>query len=95
MKKQAQDEKLIIQLYAKIENLDLSPYQKESFDLLKCIQTYRSCPSLETLLNKKPYFVYQLSDLYKLWKKFDNMKPHELSDLSIKLIHDILELENT
>ncbi len=80
---------MIVELYERAEKLVLTEKQKQALDLLKCIQTYRVYPSISQLLKSKTQLVYQLDDVYKLWKRFDKMSREELSQLAMDLINEI------
>jgi hypothetical protein len=80
---------MIVELYNRAEELVLTDKQKQSLDLLKCLQTYRVYPSISELLKSRSKLVYQLDDIYKLWKRFDKMSKTELSNLAMELIQEI------
>lgn len=63
---------------------------KQSMDMLKAIQTYRTFPSLQELLKYKPQLVNQLDELYSLWSRFNSMSDEELSELAMSLINESL-----
>jgi len=85
-----EETQLIAKLYERVEVLTGdSDKKRKSLELLKCLQIYRTCPSIATLLKHKPQLVYQLDEIYKLWKQFDKMPPKELSDLATQLIDDV------
>ncbi len=84
-----QDSMTTVELYKRAEELVLSEKQKKALDMLKCIHTYRVYPSIAQLLRSKSKLVYQLDDIYKLWKKFDRLSKADLSELAIELINEI------
>lgn len=79
---------VIQQLYSIADELVQTENHKESLNLLKCIQTYRVCPSLDVLLTHKPSLVTHIDELYKLWRRFDYMSEKELAEMSINLIQN-------
>ncbi|MDX1920289.1 MAG: hypothetical protein SFU25_06090 [Candidatus Caenarcaniphilales bacterium] len=80
---------MIVELYNRAEELVLTEDQKQALNLLKCIQTYRAHPSVSELLASKSKLVYQLDDIYKLWKRFDKLSNQELAELAMELINEI------
>jgi hypothetical protein len=80
---------MLTELYNRAEELLLTNEQKQALNLLKCIQTYRAYPSVSELLASRSKMVYQLDDIYKLWKRFDSLSPYELAELAIDLINEI------
>jgi hypothetical protein len=80
---------MIVDLFNRAEELILSDKQKQALDLLKCIQTYRTYPSIGMLLTSRSKLVYQLDDINKLWKRFDKLTKQELSELAMQLINEI------
>jgi hypothetical protein len=80
---------MIVELYNRAEELVLTEDQKQALNLLKCIQTYRAHPSIAELLSNRYKLVYQLDDIYKLWKRFDKLSRQELSELAMELINEI------
>ena len=83
-------EQYILSLYERLDEAALTPKKEESLNLLKCIQTYRVCPSVSMLLKNKPQLVRQLDEIYKLWKKFDKMNEEELAELTMQVINELL-----
>lgn len=83
-------EKLMIaELYNRAEELVLTEQQKQALNLLKCIQTYRAYPSVSQLLASRSKLVYQLDDIYKLWRRFDKLSTKDLAELAMELINEI------
>lgn len=82
------EQELTSKLFNIAEDIIIETDKKHSLNVLKCLQTYRNCPSIEVLLTHKPELVTEIDELYKLWKTFDTMSEKELSDLAIELIHE-------
>jgi hypothetical protein len=80
---------MLTELYNRAEELILTEEQKQALNLLKCIQTYRVYPSVAQLLASRSKLVYQLDDIYKLWRRFDRLSNKELAELAMELINEI------
>jgi len=80
---------MLTELYNRAEELILTDEQKQALNLLKCIQTYRVYPSVAQLLSSRSKLVYQLDDIYKLWRRFDRLSNKELAELAMELINEI------
>jgi hypothetical protein len=80
---------MLTELYNRAEELILTDEQKQALNLLKCIQTYRVHPSVAQLLSSRSKLVYQLDDIYKLWRRFDRLSNKDLAELAMELINEI------
>lgn len=80
---------MIAELYNRAKEFTLTEKQREAFDLLQSIQTYRAYPSIDQVLKKRSNLVHQLGDVEKLWRQFGRMTKQDLADLAMRLINEI------